>query len=399
MWNFRFEIIAMDKQWAQQLGKISLTDGFSNQQLERLAKIANTITIKQNTTFIREGEPANNFFVLLKGSATVLKKSDDNLQQHKIAELTAGNTIGGMAFIEDKPRSASVQANEDLTLLTFSIHDIKEKPENYDIYTQIAINFAKTYSNRLRYTNEVTVKSMQNELDQTKVRVAIGILMVGMFYIMSLYTMSLSILSNLKEYLPNQAAISSVFIFIVCVVLFYAIKRSGYPLENYGFTTKNWRPACIEAILLSIPFMAGQLLLKWVMITYFTGFKQPLFNVTETFQSSVDFNLYFYIIAVFSYILFCPLQEFIARGALQSSLQMFVGDKSKKQVWSAIILSNLIFAAAHSHTTFALALLAFLPGLFWGWLFSRHRNLISVSISHIMIGSWAFFVVGFHGIF
>jgi membrane protease YdiL (CAAX protease family) len=42
--------------------------------------------------------------------------------------------------------------------------------------------------------------------------------------------------------------------------------------------------------------------------------------------------------------------------------------------------------------------MAFLPGLFWGWLYSRHRTLIGVTISHILIGAWIFYFVGVHGI-
>ena len=34
-------------------------------------------------------------------------------------------------------------------------------------------------------------------------------------------------------------------------------------------------------------------------------------------------------------------------------------------------------------------------GFFWGWLFSRQGSILGTSISHAMIGIYAFFIVGF----
>ena len=36
---------------------------------------------------------------------------------------------------------------------------------------------------------------------------------------------------------------------------------------------------------------------------------------------------------------------------------------------------------------------AFAAGLFWGWLYARQRALAGVSVSHIVLGFWAFEVV------
>ena len=99
-----------------------------------------------------------------------------------------------------------------------------------------------------------------------------------------------------------------------------------------------------------------------------------------------------------AYALFTPAQEFITRGALQSSLQMFVGDETRGKLWSAILLSNLMFAAAHSHTSFGLAVAVLVSGLFWGWLYAKQRSLLGVSVSHFLIGVWALFIVGLRGL-
>ena len=86
------------------------------------------------------------------------------------------------------------------------------------------------------------------------------------------------------------------------------------------------------------------------------------------------------------------VQELIVRGALQSSLESFLtGENSKR---NAIIVSGLLFAVTHLHMSFLFAALVLLPGMFWGWLFARRRNLLGVTLSHIVVGAFVFFVLG-----
>lgn len=105
-----------------------------------------------------------------------------------------------------------------------------------------------------------------------------------------------------------------------------------------------------------------------------------------------------YFLFLFLYLLFCPLQEFIVRGCIQTSLQNMIDGRPNFIKWKAIFISNLLFTSAHSHLSLGFALSTFIPGLFWGWLFARQRALTGVCISHVLIGGWAAFVVGFQNI-
>jgi membrane protease YdiL (CAAX protease family) len=46
----------------------------------------------------------------------------------------------------------------------------------------------------------------------------------------------------------------------------------------------------------------------------------------------------------------------------------------------------------HISLTFALA--AFMPGLFWGYVFARTNSLLAASVSHVLIGGAGIFVFG-----
>jgi CRP/FNR family cyclic AMP-dependent transcriptional regulator len=90
-------------------------------------------------------------------------------------------------------------------------------------------------------------------------------------------------------------------------------------------------------------------------------------------------------------VVFAPFQELIYRGGVQGPLSHFLTGRGRS--WLAIIGANIIFSAAHLYVSPGLAVMAFLAGLFWGWLYARQRGLIGVSVSHILLGFWAFEVV------
>jgi membrane protease YdiL (CAAX protease family) len=103
-----------------------------------------------------------------------------------------------------------------------------------------------------------------------------------------------------------------------------------------------------------------------------------------------------YLLELGIYVVLAAVQEFLVRGVLQGSLQEFL--TGRHVIWKSILISNLLFSTLHLHLSVSFALMAFLPGLFWGWLYSRHRTLIGVTISHILIGAWIFYFLGVHGI-
>jgi len=92
------------------------------------------------------------------------------------------------------------------------------------------------------------------------------------------------------------------------------------------------------------------------------------------------------------YAVFSILQEFIARGVLQGTLEKFFEFKYKK--WIANIVTSAIFASIHIHLSPIFALSVIFPSLLWGWLYSRHKTLIGPALSHITIGWWAIFALG-----
>jgi CRP-like cAMP-binding protein len=70
----------------------------------------------QGTIILREGEQGDSVFLIGSGSVQVMLRGQGD-QQLPLSILKAGEFFGEMAVLEHKPRSATVMAREDCTLL------------------------------------------------------------------------------------------------------------------------------------------------------------------------------------------------------------------------------------------------------------------------------------------
>lgn len=364
----------------------SFFEGFSTDQLNRLLTSAELIEFKKDTVFIKEGVSENIFYYIQQGSVKVFTHSSK--RDYLITTLYAGNTVGELALIDPSPRSASVKTIEDSCIYKFDIKNLESDPELQEILTIIKQKISNQLSGRLRLTNNITVSALEK-------RYVMSIFSVRMLILLSLYTLSLNIIEASQRYFQSRTLISVGLILVFVFVLFSIVRSSGYPLSFYGFRADNLYKNILEAILYSIPVMLLILIGKWLAIFMEPAFNHiPLFDPSSIFKNGATFTLRIYLLSLLLYALFCPVQEFLVRGCVQTSLQTLFEGSPGQIKWKSIIVSNLIFASAHSHTSTEFALMAFLPGLFWGWMFYRQKSLIGVSISHIIIGVWAVFIVG-----
>jgi membrane protease YdiL (CAAX protease family) len=166
-------------------------------------------------------------------------------------------------------------------------------------------------------------------------------------------------------------------------------------MARFGLTLQNWQKKSLQAIVYTLPLMLFFLAVKVDVVFFSENVRHvALFSGPSEFSINGEFAPLFYTLTLIAYALFSPVQELITRCALQTTFFLFLPGSEVFRKWNAIILSNLIFSAVHSHMSLTFAVVAFLPGLFWGWLFHKQRSLIGVSISHILLGVWVLFILG-----
>jgi membrane protease YdiL (CAAX protease family) len=77
------------------------------------------------------------------------------------------------------------------------------------------------------------------------------------------------------------------------------------------------------------------------------------------------------------------LQEFMARGVLQGSLQRFM--KASRPI-VPILLTSCLFGISHMYVSLGFALMVTLASFVLGLLYHRHKNLLGVTLAHVILG-------------
>jgi CRP-like cAMP-binding protein len=99
----------------------------SKKELALVAGIADEIDLPEGKELTREGGPAREFFVLVDGTADVLKKGK------RINKLKAGDFFGEIALVHDSPRTATVKAASPVRALVVTDRNfrrlLEESPE------------------------------------------------------------------------------------------------------------------------------------------------------------------------------------------------------------------------------------------------------------------------------
>jgi CRP/FNR family cyclic AMP-dependent transcriptional regulator len=96
------------------LRAIPLFAGARPRDLERIARLCTEVEVPAGRTLCREGESGQEFFVLESGTVQVAAGG------RQLATLGAGEFFGELALLDAGPRTATVTAETDVTVLVVS---------------------------------------------------------------------------------------------------------------------------------------------------------------------------------------------------------------------------------------------------------------------------------------
>ena len=83
----------------------------SKVELQKIRKAFTEISIPSGRLLCEEGAPGEEFFVILEGTADVIRNS------RKVNTLGPGQFFGELALLDHKPRSATIRSATEMTLL------------------------------------------------------------------------------------------------------------------------------------------------------------------------------------------------------------------------------------------------------------------------------------------
>lgn len=378
---------------------IANSELFTGIDLPGITAIANNseiIEFPANYKIIKQGEINNSVYIIISGEINITKSH--NSEELIISTLKHTQTFGESGLLKKHYAIANVITNTPVKLLRIPYIIIKN---TIDIYRDVCVNIASSYSDRLNYTNAVTLLHYKQREDEFQKRIRLGTFLIDIIIALSIY---IGVLMVYNRYHINSANFNTTFItsilliilFLCCLII---LNNQKIPLEKCGVSLDVSRQAIMESILYTGFVFIILILLKILYLFIYS--KISLRNIFD-FYPMYDHNgaymgMYYYFLAMGIYSLFVPIQEFLYRGCLQGVIHNYYHDNNKLHKWQAIFIANVVFTASHAHI-YGYELPVFLLGFFWGWLYFRSQNLIPVCISHILIAIWAFFIVGFTGI-
>lgn len=363
----------------------SLFKGLSQRQLNTLEGLLEEFRFLPGDYIITEGEIGDCLYVIEKGEVAI-KKGAINVATKKTTEH-----FGAMAMVERAPRSADVVAASEVVVNKLAFVAL-EKPENEAIYAQIFANHVYDKHEDLRNMNDAMVQEVEAKLDEAKKRVEAGQFFAGLIFWLVSYEFLLGLFMEYGNVLHNDTLLNILnpsMMVVFGIAAYWRASKSEFPLSAYGINLNNWKKNVRQALIWTAMFFVVLLISKW-LLTIFVPFYQgkPIIDLTQIQQYSWSTLIIMYV----AYAFLAPVQEFIVRGVIQTSLAKLL--KSDEKQLMPILISNLMFSGFHIHMNFKFAVMTLVPGIFWGMLYARQKSLLGVSISHIMIGLFTLICLG-----
>jgi CRP-like cAMP-binding protein len=137
----------MGREWAAVLADVPLFDGLSRRHLAKVAGLARSKRFAAKTTIVAPTSPADAFYVILDGRATVRAGA-------RRVRLGVGEFFGEMALLDGGARSATVTADTELLAMVIPrrafLRVLEEEPK-------IAIAIMATLTRRVRSLQAASV--------------------------------------------------------------------------------------------------------------------------------------------------------------------------------------------------------------------------------------------------
>lgn len=369
-----------------------LFEGLTENQLSALVAIAESVLVPPGLIILNEGDIGKEMYLVVKGKLEVVKKDEEFHALHQVAVVDQGEVVGEMALIDNSPRSASIRALVETTLLKLPFEKFSQLPESKEASSRLIVNLSKELSQRLRKTGSVAVRALQAELEGVKIRAEMGDYLFKFLIMLSGWIFFITMLKEYKKVVKIGSFITFPVILSLVFLCINVIKKSRYPSSYFGLTLKNWKHSFWESFIFTIPVLLFATLCKWLLIQYSQAYAGASLFRTSYIDPSLGVPAIIQIAIPFAYTLLVPLQELMARGTMQTIIRESLS-VPHITFWS-IFLSNLIFAAFHAELSTSFILAAFTGGCFWGWLYARQGSLVGPIVSHALIGAWCLFILG-----
>ncbi|MBI3508478.1 MAG: cyclic nucleotide-binding domain-containing protein [Chlamydiia bacterium] len=387
----------MDHPYFKIFSQCALFKGLKHDEIKHLFLMSEEMTVEKDQVLIHEGEKAKELFIVIEGDLEILKIDPEMDVSHALDVIRPGQVVGDLSFLDRGYRSASVQAKTFARLRKLSYADLHAWIEESPLTRELGMRVAENIAKKLRHMNHRIAQTIRSEIKEANVRATMGVFLMAIVTIISVFIYGLSGLQYLLKIVPNSTFISFPLTIAMGSILVLMMQYFRLQLYDLGISARNWKKSLLEGFFFTLPVLGLAVGVKWFLIHYLPFFhERPFFDPYALIQNPANQNWSYWGEINFMYaFLIVPLQELLTRGCLQGLLEKFL--TGKRRVLSSILMSNLIFSSTHVFFSVYLAFAVFLVGCFLGFLYSRSHNLLGCCLSHAMMGVFGLSILGITG--
>ena len=107
------------------LARVDLFSSLRKKELKDLAAYCREGKYSAGSVLISQGEQGVGLFILTKGTVRITRANSPDGAEEVLGTAGAGDVIGEMALLDDLPRSATVTAVDDVSVLTLPLWEFR----------------------------------------------------------------------------------------------------------------------------------------------------------------------------------------------------------------------------------------------------------------------------------
>jgi CRP-like cAMP-binding protein len=339
---------------------------------------------------IQEGTSTGYMYLVRAGAFAILRGGSGGTEL-KLGQVGPGRMLGEISLLRGEAHSTTVRALEPSVVQQISRVDFERLLEQTDTpLEKLLYDLCLNLGHTIIAATDRTVAALERELELTRMKVAIGSLLVHLVLGFAAYAVLMKALASREGGIALGAALSAPIMVAMTLMCASFMRRSGLPAAAFGLDRRDMSRSALEGLAMTAPLLVGLVATKWALVTHVPAFQG--LAVAPAFHQPLSWPA---IAGWLAYLCLVPMQELVARGAVRGPLSdMLTGSRDGRTFW-AIVLSNALFAITHLHLTITYGLAAFVGGLAWGGLYARRRSLVGPALSHVIIGFVGLYVLGF----
>jgi len=107
------------------LARVDLFSGLRKKELTEVAKCCRVAKYSPGEALVSQGEKGLGLFILTKGTVRITRKNSPDGAEEVLATAGVGDVIGELALLDDLPRSATVTAVDEVTVLKLALWEFR----------------------------------------------------------------------------------------------------------------------------------------------------------------------------------------------------------------------------------------------------------------------------------